>query len=204
MVAPSPPATAADLARLGPDVRAEVIGGVIVEKAVPGPDHADAHGALIVQLRRPFHRRKQGSLPGGWWVLASVDIALTPQDVCCPDIAGFRRDRVPERPRDWPVTQRPDWVCEILSPSNASNDLVKKLRVYHRTAIPYYWIVDPTNETLTVLRWTPDGYLAALTAGKTDRVRAEPFAEIELRVGALFNVEEEDADKPSPDGQRDA
>lgn len=85
---------------------------------------------------------------------------------------------------------RPDWVCEVVSPSNASNDLVRKLRVYHRCQIPHYWLVDPGNETLTVLRWTPDGYLTALTAGRTDRVRAEPFAEIELRVGALFGDDE--------------
>lgn len=193
VAAPVPLATAADLARLGPDVRAEVIGGVIVEKAAPSPDHSDAQGGLIGELRPRFHRRKEGSSPGGWWLLPEVEVELTHHDVYRPDIAGWRRDRVPERPRDRPVRQRPDWVCEILSPSNASNDLVKKLRVYHRSAIPCYWIVDPTNETLTVLRWTPDGYLAALTAGKTDRVRAEPFAEIELRVGVLFGLEEEES-----------
>lgn len=52
-------------------------------------------------------------------------------------------------------------------------------------------IIDPDHETLTVLRWTPDGYLTALTAGKTDRVRAEPFDQIELPVGMLFGEEPE-------------
>ena len=58
-------------------------------------------------------------------------------------------------------------------------------------ALTHYWIVDPQNETLTVLRWTPDGYLAALTAGRTDRVRAKPFDAVELPVGVLFGDDEE-------------
>jgi Uma2 family endonuclease len=192
MVAASPlrQATAADLARLPPDVRAEVIGGEIVEKAAPSAEHADAQGGVIVCLRGPYHRRPGGDQPGGWWILPEVEIELAAHEVYRPDIAGWRRERVPERPRGQPVMIRPDWVCEVLSPSNASNDLVKKLGVYHRTHIDHYWIVDPQNETLTVLRWTPDGYLAALTAGRADRVRAEPFDAVELPVGVLFGDEE--------------
>ena len=189
VAAPVPLATAADLARLAPDVRAEIIGGVIVEKAAPGPDHADAQGGLIAELRPPFHVRSGGGRPGGWWILPEVEIELLTHKVYRPDIVGWRRERCPERPRDRPVMLRPDWVCEVLSPSNASNDLVKKLRVYHRAGVPHYWIVDPDHATLTVLRWTPEGYLTALTAGKTDSVRAEPFGEIELRVGVLFGEE---------------
>lgn len=192
MVAASPRyhATAADLARLPLDPRAEIIDGAILEKASPSAEHSDAQGGLIVHLRGPFHRRPGGGQPGGWWILPEVEIELAPHDVYRPDVAGLRRERAPERPRGRPVTLRPDWVCEVLSASNASNDLVTKLRGYHRAEIPHYWIVDPQNETLTVLRWTPDGYLTALTAGRADRVRAEPFDALELPVGILFGADE--------------
>jgi Uma2 family endonuclease len=188
MVAASPLhlATAADLARLPPDVRAEIINGEIGEKANPS-----AQGGALVHLRGPYHRRSGGGKPGGWWILPEVEIELSLHEVYRPDIAGWRRDRTPERPSGTPVRTRPDWICEVLSPTNASNDLVKKLRVYHQFHIDHYWIVDPQNETLTVLRWTPDGYLAALTAGRADRVRAEPFQDVELAVGVLFGDEEE-------------
>ena len=89
-------------------------------------------------------------------------------------------------PRKGPIAVRPDWICEVLSASNASNDLVKKMRVYHRASVPHYWIVDPDRETLAVYRWTADGYLLALTAERGDRVRAEPFADIEIDVTELF------------------
>ena len=193
MVAASPlrHATAAELAQLPPDVRAEIIDGAIVEKASPSAEHSDAQGGAIVHLRGPFHRRPGGDQPGGWWILPEIEIELDLYEVYRPDIAGWRRERTPERPRGRQVKTRPDWVCEVLSPSNASNDLVTKLRVYHRSQVTHYWIVDPQNETLTVLRWTPDGYLAALTAGRTDRVRAEPFDAVELPVGVLFGDDEE-------------
>jgi Uma2 family endonuclease len=184
-------ATADDLARLPPDVRAEVIGGEIVEKESSSGEHGNAQGTVIGRLHGPFHRKPGGGQPGGWWILPEVEIELAPHEVYRPDVAGWRRDRTPSCPRGKPVYIRPDWVCEVLSQSNASNDLVKKLRVYHRFEVGHYWIVDPQHETLTVLRWTPDGYLAALTAGRADRVRPEPFEAVELPVGVLFGDDEE-------------
>ncbi|MEO7329824.1 MAG: Uma2 family endonuclease [Minicystis sp.] len=183
------PAIAADLARLLPDVRAEIIDGEIVEKAEASPLHANAQGTVVGRLHGPYHRRAGGGPPGGWWILPEVEVELGAHQVYRPDIAGWRRDRIPELPRQRPMTIKPDWVCEVISPSNASNDLVRKLRIYHQSHVDHYWIVDPQNETLTVLRWTPDGYLTALTAGRADRVRAEPFVEVELPVGALFGDE---------------
>ena len=103
---------------------------------------------------------------------------------------GWQRDRLAALPDDAPVRCRPDWVCEILSASNRSQDLVKKLRVYHACQVPHYWIADPMSETLMVHRWTQDGYLLVLAADRSERVRAEPFDAIELPLGELFGDED--------------
>ena len=92
------------------------------------------------------------------------------------------------RPTDRPVGTRPDGVCEVLSPSHAANDTVKKLRVLHRSGVPHSWLLDPEAQTLRVLRWTPDGYLEALSATAEERVRAEPFDAVEMELGALFGL----------------
>jgi Uma2 family endonuclease len=81
---------------------------------------------------------------------------------------------------------RPDWICEVVSPTNATVDTVKKLRLYHRAAIPHYWIVDPREATLTVMRWSQDGFVNILRAESHEVVRPEPFEAIELSVGTLF------------------
>jgi Uma2 family endonuclease len=69
---------------------------------------------------------------------------------------------------------------------------VKKLRTYQRCGVPHYWILDPTDEMLSVYRWMAEGYLLVLAAGRHERVRAEPFAEVELPVGVFFGDDEED------------
>src|SRR4051812_25916583 len=180
-------ATFADLERLG-DLSAEVVRGVIVEKAAPSPDHATAQAYVTTILGGSFGRRGGGgpAAPGGWWPMTEGDVQFDVHDVYRPDVAGWRRDRVPERPRGRPVRERPDWVCEILSDPTPRHDLSTKLRAYHQFRVPHYWIVDPARETLTVHRWREEGYLIALVAGRGDRVRAEPFDAIEIQVGRLF------------------
>jgi len=131
-----------------------------------------------------------GRAPGGWWILTEVEIAIEPHEVYRPDVVGWRRERMPEIPQESPISLRPDWICEVLSHSSARNDLVKKMRVYHRASVPHYWIVDPDRETLSVYRFTADGYLMALMAEPGEPVRAEPFGDVELDVGALFGDEE--------------
>ncbi len=106
------------------------------------------------------------------------------------DVLGFLRSLHPALPAGFPLTARPDWVCEILSPSTARYDLVQKQRTLHQHGVPHYWIVDPEHETLTVLRRDETAYLRILDAGVGDTVRAEPFVEVEIAVGTLFGHEE--------------
>jgi Uma2 family endonuclease len=187
--ASKPLATAQTLIDLG-DAPCEVVHGVVTYKAEPSAEHGDAQLGLGSALRAAFHRSGGGPRgPGGWWILSEVDIELEAHEVYRPDLVGWRRSRVPERPRGRPVRMRPDWVCEVLSASNAKTDLVDKLDVYRRAEIPHYWIVDPETETLTVHRHTPDGYLIALRTARGATVRAEPFDQIEIVVGTFFGDE---------------
>jgi Uma2 family endonuclease len=173
-------ATAADLAALG-ERRAEIIGGAIIEKTGPSFEHGDAQSAVTGRLKDPFQFGNGG--PGGWWIATEVEVELEAHEVYLPDVAGWRRERVPERPRGRPIRVRPDWVCEILSMSNAETDLGTKLVTYHRSGVGHYWIV---HETLTVHRHGAEGYVVVLVATRNETVRAEPFQAIELRIADLF------------------
>jgi Uma2 family endonuclease len=121
-----------------------------------------------------------------------VLIDFGPKQHFRPDVAGWRRERMPERPTGSVITVLPDWICEIISPSNASNDTVKKKRTYHKRQIPHYWVLDPVRETLSVLRWSPDGYTEILSAMRGERVRAVPFDAIEISIGVFFGDDDEE------------
>ena len=164
----------------------EFVNGNIVEKAAPSGEHGDAQAGVITAVRPSFQRKPGGGGPGGWWIATEVEVLLVTGDVVRPDVLGWRREGCPERPTGMPVKQRPDWVCEVVSPAKAKEDTVRKLRLYHHVGIPNYWIVDPRDSTLTVMRWSSDGYVTLLRAERTEVVRAEPFQAIELAVGTLF------------------
>jgi Uma2 family endonuclease len=182
-------ATAADLLILPADRPAEIIGGEIVDKAMPSFEHGSAQSGLSGVLFGFRGPAGSGPGPGGWWLATEVEVEYETHEAYRHDLVGWRRDRVAAKPSERPVRVRPDWVCEILSPSNASNDTVKKLRVLHRHGVPHYWLLDPDARTLRVLRWTPDGYLEALSASAEETVRAEPFDAVELALAAVLGIE---------------
>jgi Uma2 family endonuclease len=184
--------TLADWLALPDGARVELIDGEFVEKAAPTFEHGLAQGGIVGVLRGPFNRRGGGAGgPGGWWIATEVDILLDGR-VYRPDLVGWRRERVPTPPTERPFSIRPDWICEIVSESNRATDTVIKLRRYHQAGVPHYWIIDQLDRTLTVYRHTADGYLVALRAEATERVRAEPFAAIELHVAVLLGDDEDD------------
>ena len=185
------PATFEDLlARAEPD-HLEIVGGEIVEKAVPSPGHSYAEIKLGVAVD-PFNRKPGSRGPGGWWIFTEIHVGYPRGEIYCHDAAGWRRDRVPTRPTDWPVRLPPDWVCEIVSPKHERRDLVDKPRVLHAAEVPHYWILDPDEQILLVHRWSPDGYTVVQRGGAGETMRTEPFDAIELHVSALFGDEDDD------------
>ncbi len=186
------PATMDDWLALPGDARVELIQGALVDRELTGPRHGRVMARLGSAVTRRFDRKPGGRLPGGWWIVLDVAVSFE-GEVYLPDLAGWRRDQCPTFPAERPVAMRPDWVCEILSPSNARTDRVQKLRTYHRCGVPHYWLIDPEEQSLTVLRYSPGGYVVALTASAEESVRAEPFADMEFPLSNLF------ADEPIDD-----
>lgn len=125
-------------------------------------------------------------------MLTEIHVEYQSHQIYCHDVAGWRRDRVPEMPSAWPVKIRPDWVCEIVSPSHERHDMVDKPKVLHAAEVPHVWLVNPEEKMLLVQRWSPSGYTTILAASSGQTVRAEPFEEIEIRVGMLFGEQEDD------------
>jgi len=184
MTQPSPrEASYSDLEDLPPEVVGQIVDGVLYTNPRPASPHALASSVLGADLGGPFHRGRGG--PGGWILLFEPELHFG-RNVLVPDLAGWRRERMPEMPRAPFFELAPDWVCEILSPSTAGLDRVKKLSLYLREGVAYLWFVDPEGRTLEVLRRDGERYVVAQTFAGDDPIRAEPFDAIELELGALW------------------
>jgi Uma2 family endonuclease len=174
-------ATYEDLLAVPDILIAEIIDGELITSPRPASPHARA-ASVITQDLGPFDRRP-GSPggPGGWWILFEPELHLG-ADILVPDLAGWRRERMPVL-RDVPYfEQAPDWVCEVVSPSTGGLDRVRKMPVYAREQVGYVWLVDPLQRTLEIYRLEGQRWVVVSTHGDTETVRAEPFEALELDI----------------------
>ena len=177
------PATLADLEALPETVLGEIIDGTLYTHPRPRPGHADFEGALVSELRGPFQRGRGG--PGGWWIILEPGIQVAGSPEFVPDLAGWRRERVPEMPTErWTVV--PDWACEILSPSTRSYDQRIKRPFYARIGIRHLWFIDLDARTLMVSELVEGRWVELGVYGEDDIIRAAPFEAIELSLNDLW------------------
>ena len=186
-------ATFADLLLIPEESRRhEILDGEIVEKALPRGEHGVGQLRAGRLLGR-FDRKPNGpTRPGGWWFATEPTIDLSMHQTVQPDVAGWRRERMPSRPAGYPITLRPDWVCEVMCDGDARRrDAIHKRRIYADHGVPFYWLGDTERAAQTGLSLTVRGYVEQLTAARADRVRAVPFDLIGLQVGILFGDDED-------------
>jgi Uma2 family endonuclease len=152
----------------------------------PLPEHSRAQGGLARAIGGPFDDGDGRGGPGGWWILQEIDVRLGIHDVVRPDVVAWRRDRLPNPWGIRPIEIVPDWICEIVSPSNEANDRVKKRRLYAAAGVAFYWIVDPAARTLEASRLVSGVRVDAGSFDDESIARVPPFEAIELEVGRLF------------------
>jgi Uma2 family endonuclease len=179
-------ATYEDLLACCDDVRAEVIAGRVIVSPPPMLPHGRAQRTLGNFIGGPYDDDDGRGGPGGWWIAAEVDVQLSVHDVVRPDVAGWRRERLPKASHTRPLTVVPDWICEVVSPSNAKHDLVTKRELYARVGVPHYWLIDPEQRVLTALALREGLWLELGVFDEEAKVRIEPFTAVELEVGRLF------------------
>ena len=182
MQKPHEPATYADLLALPDHVVGEIIDGELIVSPRPASRHAGAAFALAWGLGG-FGGAPGG--PGGWVILPEPELHFG-ADTLVPDLAGWRRERLPELPDAPYLTLAPDWICEILSPSTARHDRAGKLAIYRREGVRFAWLVDPAAQTLEVLLAADPGWHVVAVHAGAIKVRAAPFDAIEVDLGSLW------------------
>uniref|UniRef100_UPI0025E9D1B3 Uma2 family endonuclease n=1 Tax=uncultured Thiodictyon sp. TaxID=1846217 RepID=UPI0025E9D1B3 len=132
----------------------EILDGQLYTQPRPSGPHVLASSSLGDELVGPFQKGRGG--PGGWWIIDEPELHfLYDTEVDVPDLAGWRKERMPTIPRGHRFTVVPDWVCEILSPSTAGIDREIKMPIYAQFGVAYAWLIDPVAHTLEA--YTLDG-----------------------------------------------
>jgi Uma2 family endonuclease len=175
----------ADLEALPSTVRGEIIEGTLYTFPRPRPRHQRVMIELGSALLGPFQKGRGG--PGGWWILVVPGIDHPGSPEYSPDLAGWRRERLPVLP-DGPLSVVPDWVCEILSPSTRGYDQRIKRPFYARIGVAHLWYIDVEARTLTVDELVSGRWTELAVFGDDDRFRTAPFDAVEFSLGELWDT----------------
>lgn len=178
---PRPPATYEDLCKVPEHFRVEIIDGDLIVSPRPSSPHANASIDIAMEVRSRFGR---GTPPGGWWILLEPELHMGKPDprscVLVPDLAGWRRERMPLLPSVPAFTMTPDWVTEVLSPGSARHDRIRKGDIYAGLGIPWFWIVDPAEEVLEVYELRDGVYARIQAFDGRKTIRARPFDTVDI------------------------
>jgi Uma2 family endonuclease len=127
------------------DRRVEVFEGLVVDMSSPSQAHQTILTELLVTLRS-YIKRKGGScsvFPAPFDVkLSDTPLTMVQPDlmiICDPDKLDGKR-----------CNGAPDFIIEIVSPNNPSDDYIRKLFYYKNYGVREYWIVDPKRGIVTV------------------------------------------------------
>jgi Uma2 family endonuclease len=173
-----------DLYRIPENMIGEIVDGEIILTPRPSRRHVYAASVLGNEIGPPYHFGRGG--PGGWVILVEPEVALD-EHILVPDLAGWKKERLmtglPEA--NW-IPVSPDWVCEILSPSTLRTDKTRKMPIYAQHGVPYLWLIDPLAKTLDIFKLESGKWVVVGSYLEDDKVRAEPFPEVEIELKNLW------------------
>ena len=200
MTKPSPKApTLADLDALPPGIVGEIINGVLYTMTKPRMRHQRTTTLIGAGVADPFDMGRNG--PGGWWIVVEPGIELPNTPEISPDVAGWRRERMPELPGDEPIRLVPDWVCEILSKTTRRHDQLIKMPYYAEVGVPCSWIVDLEARVLTAQRLESHHWVTLGTYGDETEARIAPFDAVPLDVANWWPPAPGDSEADDPRGR---
>ncbi len=170
--------------------RYEIIDGVLYVSPSPRTAHQMLVGSLHLALS---HLQAAGQ---GFALVAPLDVCMPGTDPVQPDLMFIGADQRSILKRKH-IEGVPTLLVEVLSPTSARLDRVIKLNKYASCGVPHYWIGDPRQRTLEILRLRGANYDVLAALGPGDRFEHPDFPGLTLDIDALFatlppELEEED------------
>ena len=175
----------ARLEALPEHLKGEIIDGQLYVQPRPRPRHARGIGFLSRFLGGGFDYDENG--PGGWWIVPEPGIELPRAPEVSPDLASWRREKMPELPPEGePFRSVPDWVCEVLSPTNAQYDQQTKAPFYASVGVPWLWIVDSRSHLIEVRRLAQGKWTVEAVFTDEREARIPPFEAVAIPLHRLW------------------
>jgi Uma2 family endonuclease len=172
-----------DIIDLPENMVGEIINGYLETHPRPAPKHAVASSSIGAELVAPFQKGRGG--PGGWWIIDEPECHLDPH-VLVPDLAGWRKQKMPALPETAWFEMAPDWICEILSPSTTRLDRIVKMPIYAGLGVTHLWLIDPLLQTLEAYQLQDSHWLLIGSYSDDQAIAIAPFDEHTFSLSDLW------------------
>jgi Uma2 family endonuclease len=189
---PARRATPYELLQALPEVlTGEILNGQLHTQPRPSGPHARVASRVDRTIGRSYDDGIDG--PGGWWIFVEPELHLVRDtEIAVPDLAGWRRTRMPNPPEDQRFEVVPDWICEILSPSTESKDRRIKMPLYAHYAVAFAWIVDPIAQTLEAYQLEHGDWHEIGRFSGAQKAAVPPFEAVTLHLDGMWLPKRQD------------
>ena len=163
--------------------RREFINGKWIASSKATGKHMLTLSRVGMLLGWPFDLGRGG--PGGWWIIDAPQV-LFYRNKMIPDLAGWRKERLPEVPDVSLIEVVPDWVCEVISPGSRKADRQVKPPIYWQSGVKFMWLIEPEAQRVEVFsagerNWVLEGFFQA-----GDLAKMPPFEAVEVSLLDLW------------------
>ncbi len=183
-----------ELLALPDDVIGEIMEGELV--VTPRPAHLATSTTLALGAELSKATAESAGRHG-WWIFDDAKLRLG-SNLLVPDLAGWRRQRMPKKSDKKFFDLAPDWACEVLSPSTAVIDRTRKVRLYASLGLCWLWVVDPPHRTVEVLWLEGDEWVVVGAFGGDTKAHIAPFDSIEIQLSSLWRASEQALSPAAP------
>lgn len=161
--------------------RYEIIEGIRYDlHPAPSVKHQKISAAFFISLYSTCHST-------GTILYSPIDVYLDEDNQFQPDLVYILHENEQIIKEDR-IEGAPDLVLEILSPSTAQNDNIRKKRQYERFGVKEYWIADPVHCTLDQFIWENETYVLRETYGIDDTLTSPLFPCISIDLSKIFSA----------------
>jgi Uma2 family endonuclease len=163
--------------------RFELINGVAYGMAAPSVYHQSILGELFRQLANYLTDKPCKVFPAPFDVRLFYEEDESDDTVVQPDISVVcNKDKLGKEG----CHGAPDFVAEILSPSNTATEMQQKFDLYREAGVREYWVLSPDHKKLHAYHFK-DGWIIPRTYRATDTATVEIFPELLISLEAVFS-----------------
>ncbi len=160
--------------------RYEVIDGELVMTAAPRIVHQRILRNLLRIVDDYIQKHNWGEV-----LFSPVEVYLDEENFVEPDLVCVSREHQ-EIITENNIKGAPDLIVEILSPSTARYDRVRKLRVYAQHRVPHYWIVSPNDKTLEAFELENGAYKLVAALEENESFQPSLFPDLTISLADLW------------------